>query len=65
MVAVDLLVVFVVGEWHIGSGLYEAEGSAPRQTFNCSEDSELFGGVDSDGWHIDLSSSVGTCDTSC
>ena len=50
----------VAGVWHIGFGLYEAEGSAQRQTFHCSEDSELFGGVDSDGWHIDLSSSAGT-----
>ena len=63
--AVDLLVVFVVGEWHIGFGLYEAEGSAQRQTFHCSEDSELFGGVDSGDWHIDSSSSAGTGGTSC
>ena len=65
MVAVDLLVVFVVGEWYIGSGLCGAEDSALRQTLHCSVDNELCGGVNSDGWHIDSSSSVSTGDTSC
>ena len=65
MVAVDLFVVFVVGEWHIGSGLCGAGDSALRQTLHCSEDSGLFGGVDSDGWHIDSSSSAGTDGTFC